>query len=667
MTSADAPRHSQRGLPFVGRWSELSTLSRLADEARAGEPRIALIVGDAGVGKSTLARELVAELDDVRVAAGRCRETMRLAYSPFRDSLFPMLADHLATHPGESRYRDLVDQLTDSITSPVGDVSELEAKTHQRLVDAAVVAVELAREQMLLLVIDDLHWADESTLALLEAFTSHAADASLSGDVPVLLVATMRPPADDAHRVALERLAREPIATQLRLEGLPRLDLAAFAQAVAGRALTDRELTELLETTDGNPLYAEAVLRHGPGQRLPVHIRDAVGAPIEKLTPEVRTTLEAASFFDDSFSATDLSEVLGRGRIDVVRDLDEATLVRVVELADDGWQFTHPLYRRLFHEAATPRTAQQIHAAIAELLVARGDQADVCALAQHLAQAGDEIAAELVVRCSFEAGQVEFRACNWARACEHYAVVLDRLTDRVSVSAGIDEAQVHYDLAQALVFQGEVSRGVEHHVEAARRFQARGDAVRHLQVLVSLCQIQVTSGDLGEIADDGELRRAVGAVRRESPGVAAEAMASIGQTHWVAGRLDDAVSAAQEAIRLAHEGDVAEIEVMARVALAMVAWTRFQPRVARRELEHAAELAGAASHPARGSAPSTGSRSPCCGWVRSTRPARWPTVPSRSVRGCGSGASWACRSPRWPCSTRCGAMCCTPSTWCSGP
>jgi DNA-binding CsgD family transcriptional regulator/tetratricopeptide (TPR) repeat protein len=320
-------------MELVERGGYLVALGEHLDAAAAGEGRLVLVGGEAGVGKTTLVHRFAHDhADDARILWAAC------------DGLF-----------------------TPQPLAPLTDLG-LSYEAPRQEVFAAVLET-LTREPTLA-VLEDVHWADEATLDLLR-YLGRRLDRTST-----LLVATYRDDeigpnhplrvvlgeVGDARRVALRPLSVEGVRT-----------LAAGSE---------QDPVELHRLTSGNPFFVTEALAGG-GAGVPASIRDAVLARVWGLSPEARKVLEAAAVAGPDLSV--LESVLG-GK---PRALEECLAAGVLRVDDDGVVFRHELARQVVQDSVEPVRRIELHT---RTLVALGDDADSARLAHHAEAAGDEAA-----------------------------------------------------------------------------------------------------------------------------------------------------------------------------------------------------------------------------------------------------------------------------------
>jgi class 3 adenylate cyclase len=332
---------------FVGRGDQLDYLVRAWKEAEAGERRVVVVSGEPGVGKTRLVAAAArrADEDGAVVLFGRCEEDLAMPYQPFVDALRPALesapkelvAAHVEAHGGELR------RLFPKMVAPAP--VDAAPETEQGRVTAALadILARLARDQPILLVVDDLHWAAPATIQALRHL------AAQEEPVPLLVLATFRDtdvsPTDPIGGL-LADVARYDHAHRLELGGLTQGEVEELIEAVSAEPLSPggaRLAAAVHEHTGGNPFFANQVLRHLT-ETGAVVFRDGVWEPTAELT--------------------DLPE----GVVDVVNRRLARLAAPTNELlgvaAVAGERFTHALIGRAAH-------VSNIDGALAEALGAR--------------------------------------------------------------------------------------------------------------------------------------------------------------------------------------------------------------------------------------------------------------------------------------------------------
>lgn len=413
--SFDASAH--RAASFVGREGELAALTSAAGETAADGARVALITGEAGLGKSTLLEHLGARLerDGWLVAAGRCPE---VDGAPPAWAWVEALRAVAATVPPGEFAQDLAPLLSDSM--PVDGDAAAGRFRLRRAVWGWLAAA--ATERPVAVVLDDLHWADTTTLGLLGGVVGVRA--------PILVVAAYRPDEGEHLTDTLGALAR---SAPLRI-ALPGLDVAAVAELVRAESeADDATVTRIAERTGGNPFYVResARLLNGEGalvaiSEVPEGVRDVLRRRLARLPPSSVSVLRLAAVAGRESSVDVLVRAADSDGDSVLDALDAGVIAGLLdEPAPGRVRFVHALVRDTLVADVSRLRAARMHTRIAAALEGTGD---VAALAHHHARAGSPKAVGYCVR-----------AAELAEARYAHDVAAALLTDAVANSSEPDE------------------------------------------------------------------------------------------------------------------------------------------------------------------------------------------------------------------------------------
>src|SRR4051794_8936167 len=343
-----------RPVPLLERTAFLASLERHADEARGGEGRLVLLSGEAGVGKTALLEQFEAELPDAAWAWSAC--------------------DGLFTPRPLGPLFDLADRLGGELLTAVTDGADRDT------LFATLLRQLAGGSGLRVLVVEDVHWADEATLDLLRFLGRR-----LRGP-PVLLVATFRDDGlapDHPLRVVLGFLASLRTTRRLALPGLSRsaVDELAASSPVAA--------AELFRLTGGNPFFLTEVLAAGGGV-LPVSAREAVLARVARLDAGARQVLEFAALAGSRVDPLLLELVT----TDAAAELEACLASGVLTADETGLRFRHEISRLSVADAVPAYRRGRMHAELLEALHATGS-ADDARLAHHAEGAGNAIAVVL--------------------------------------------------------------------------------------------------------------------------------------------------------------------------------------------------------------------------------------------------------------------------------
>jgi class 3 adenylate cyclase len=385
---------------YVGRVAERERLTELWGGVREGSLRLALIGGEAGVGKTRLSTHLALEAhgEGATVLYGRSDEDLGVPYQPWVQALEylvkevppPVLEAHVKRYGGE------LGRLVGTLGERVSDLPaprQSDPETERYLLYAAVAGLlEGAGErESLLLILDDLHWADSPTLSLLR----HVVSAGSS--IPVMVVGTYRdsdPSRDHPLTALLADLHREQGVERIKLTGLDSKDVLVLMEAAAGHELDEdgRALAvEITRETAGNPFFAGEVLRHltesgaimqEEGGRwrlvgdlaelgLPQSVREVVGRRVERLGSDARTALSAAAVIGREFDLELLLAVLELSEERLLDLLDEAVAASLLQESSERaerFAFTHGLVEHTLYEDLGRARRARLHKRVAVAL-----------------------------------------------------------------------------------------------------------------------------------------------------------------------------------------------------------------------------------------------------------------------------------------------------------
>jgi DNA-binding SARP family transcriptional activator/tetratricopeptide (TPR) repeat protein len=341
---SDEPHPVARDLdsPLVGRKQELAALKAVYEEAQAeGRCRLVRILGEPGIGKTRLVRELAAEVgDEATVLVGRC-----VSYGEGATWL-----------PLHGMFEQAGERL-DAVLETAGSSGEIFLATRQ-------VFERLAAERPLLLVFDDVHWAEPTLLDLVEYIAAHA-------EGPILCLCVARPDLADA---------RAGIA-----EGAIGLDVLTDRQAEELAAAVEPQLrAEIVAAAGGNPLFLEQLVAYanetGALEGVPPLLEALIAARLDLLAPEQLGVLQRAAVVGRLFQRADVQE-LGRG-VELLPGLEEKGFVRRIR---SGFRFHHVLVRDVAYAGLPIDARAELHERLADRLDARGEPDEL--VGYHLEQA----------------------------------------------------------------------------------------------------------------------------------------------------------------------------------------------------------------------------------------------------------------------------------------
>ena len=450
------PANLAHRVAFVGRSAEQELLrTQLALVGESGL-RCVVVAGEAGMGKTTLLAEFAGSVTSSAVATvlyGRCDET-GVPLEPFRSVLdtcvehapLDLLAEHVA-HVGGELTR-LCPRLGTRVATTPAPTSSDDATERFLAFDAAIDLLRrFASRRPLVLILDDLQWAEPTALLLLRQLVRTLADA------PVLVLVSRRDPGEqmsDQLRAALAELERSE-ARHLQLTGLNEAELAELVVA-ATRAVPDPELRRatgrLRDETAGNPLYASQLVRHWmdlgraagslAGQQgrpaivmpegVPPSLREVVWSRVRTLGQDVFAVLAAASVLGPEFPEDILLQTLDLSEATVIGALDAAVAAGIlVDLRSvrRSMRFVHALVANAMYSEIGPSSRARMHERVVRALTGDDESLHpdvVLQLARHCALAG---LTEEALHWSTAAGDHAFEHLAPTEATHHYQVALD--------------------------------------------------------------------------------------------------------------------------------------------------------------------------------------------------------------------------------------------------
>jgi len=633
--------------PLVGRDREIAELRVACTHAHAGSGRVAAIVGEAGIGKSRLVAEAMTEAaaGGAAVVAGRAYESAQvLPFGPWADALRRgrLLDDTtLGTLPPawRSELARFLPELGQSAAAP------LDAVTNVAPLFEAVLGLltAFARRSPLVIVLEDLHWADDMTLRL-AAFVARAL-----ADLRILLIVTGREEAFDAGaplRRLVDDVERDVPVVQIVLTPLAHEDTIRLVHALVrdrDERLVEQMAEMVFKASEGHPFMIVEMVRSvgtAAGRRLPASIalpqgvRRLIERRFESLTPPARHVLSAAAAISRDFDFALLRRACGLAEEDVVTGLEELVRRRLLHAAGEGFEFTHDRLRDVAYAQLIQPRRTLLHRRLADALVElrATDLTDHHAvIAAHYAEAGAWADA---ARHLYEAAQTAHDRLAYPEAVGLLGRALDALTrvrrDRPAILLEID---IRLRLFRCLNPLAD-ARAAEHVILARTLIAEAPDDSREAIILVELAELQRFARDLDAALDAAERARTLASsigdarllalshfqlgVAHLTRGAYRPAIAHLASTverlrpaplreqvgypyipalcrlSWAysdLGDVDEARRYADEAMRVARAGDHAPSVAEASTATAVLCLASGQPAAAIPALERAADIA----------------------------------------------------------------------------
>ncbi len=468
---------SLAGGVFVGRQREMGELKAALEDALSGRGRLVMLVGEPGIGKTRTAEELAtyARMRGAQVLWGRCHESrgpppywpwVQALRSYVREAEPERLRSEMGTGAADIAeiVSDVRERLPDLQPSPQTDDPE---QARFRLFDSITAFLKTAsRNQPLMVILDNLHWADKPSLLLLEFLAQEFADSRL------LVVGTYRDvDLSRQHPLAeaLGELTRERLFQRVLLRGLTRQDVGRFVEVTSG-ITPPRGLVEAVHTqTEGNPLFVTEVVRllvqegemrqdgtrerDSWDMRIPEGVREVIGRRLNRLSQTCNETLTVASVIGREFEMRQLASLVedmsGDRLLEVLEEALSARAIEELPQAMGQYQFTHALIRQTLYDELTTTRRVRLHARIIEVLEnLHGDEIEEYAveLFHHATEAEAMIGSTKVAQYSSMAGEKALESYAFEHALQYFERAL---ASREGEPIDANTAQVLFGLGRA--------------------------------------------------------------------------------------------------------------------------------------------------------------------------------------------------------------------------
>jgi transcriptional regulator with XRE-family HTH domain/tetratricopeptide (TPR) repeat protein len=578
--------------PFVGRDGEMEAARAWLDEARAGEPRIILVRGDAGMGKSTVLAHVLARARAAGWLAlrGSCLQGARVAYLPLAAALAPLRPEGRRPMAPPALSELFLAQAEEA---PAEDIDPAERtapdeaadRRHLRLMVAMTSALlDAADRQPIVLAIEDMHWADQSTLGFLELLAALVGQKSVLTPVPLALVVTSRHPQEgDAGWRLVQRLARETSYRELTLRPLDSLQVNQVVTELGSARPAPGLLRAVSEASQGNPLLLRSLLERllaegvvgveggllaGRDAQLPAVVLDLdaeLSARLRRVFLECVDLLDWAALLGDGQSLTALQSVTGYDDAQFDRKMRLAADARVLYEEEEIYRFDHPELREVLYRRVPIRQRRRKHLAIADYLEShppRGTGDVAAALAHHLYRAGPEAPLSRLAHAARIAAEQSFALAAWSDAAFFYDICLD---------AGSSTAADPY-----LLWCAGVAHYRNHdHGQAEERLVAALEAARSSaderlwgRAVLALTKSRVTGGSwLGADIDLEPVKDFIRNSHDQTIDLRARAYSLLADAHFA--MFDFPSGFEQAGLALEAATDVTDDEVIAEVELAV--------------------------------------------------------------------------------------------------
>lgn len=607
---------------FVGRSTELAALNSAFFEAGRGYGRVVLITGEAGIGKTRLAQQAATEFErrEATVVWGRCLESEgALPYWPWAQIIRSYARDKTRSRllrvlgDGAADLGEIVPEVFNWFPTleraPI--VMRPESARFRLFRSIGTFLENAAVDRPLVLVLEDLHRADASSLLLLEFLAQHL------GLSKVLVIGTYRD--EEIGRThpltkTLAELIREPGLLRLTLRGLNETEINELLELTFGRPPDEQTVRAIIERTEGNPMFVSemSVLllqADEPGDgfsdarlwrrqiRIPEGIKEAIGQRLDRISPDANKLLRYASVLGKDFSVPELRALLmadspdGTDRnqfdSDILTMLDEATRSRLLDnLEQEGkrFQFTHSLFRDTLYQELSVLDRVRLHllaGSAIEGLYQHELSAHHPQLAHHFLEAVPAGQAQKAVRYAEQAGRHAAEMIAHEEAVRFFDMALQAL----SFFDQPDESK-RFELLMA---RGVSERAAGELLKARATFMAAFQLAERNAAGEMCAEAAIAFENAGwhpgmhGLPAVRLLRTALSMLSESDSGIRARSLASLGRALNYSGHFGPAIEVGDQAIEMARRTGDAR-------TLAMTLWTRLPTRSDPRDIYRRVEI-----------------------------------------------------------------------------
>ena len=543
-----------------------------------GAPRLVLIAGEAGIGKSRLLREWRTETRGRAAStAGRSYEDTPIAYLPFIDILNSLLdaqPDCLDLVGEEDR--GIIRRLVGKEPADATRGQSSEGEQHQLGLAVARLAAALADDRPQLIALEDLHWADPSSLATLSSMVTTLAERSLRTPTRVMILATFRSGDLDANASKLlSRLRSEDMCTGMEMTGLTEAETADLIHGLGYMRPSQQLIATVFEATRGRPLFIREAMHHlaatdslverggylvttkpASELKLPAEVTEVIESRLADVSGDARAVLDLAACLGDNISWPVLLQASGLDEADCLAALNAC--VGDSLLVPDGhvFRFAHPLVRHVSYRLIIGPRRERLHLAIAAALEAvYGDGFDehISEIANHLLAAGSQADAETVVEHTKLAADVASGVFAWRQAARYYEAAIEA-AGRSRQFSPRDIAELHARAAYSCYRDMDPGPSEDHYEQAVKGFRETGDNRSLVQAHADLARLHLTLASVpyGKLVDLDPIQQALPHLRSEDDDIRARALELVSTAYWHARMPEEAVKVAGEAFALAR-------------------------------------------------------------------------------------------------------------------
>ena len=610
-------------VPFLGRVSYLEWFAQHLEDTMSGHPRVLLLQGEAGLGKTRLLKEMRAGAErlGIRVHSGRFFEHLTVPYLPFVEALRMELKQTQEqaedTINTEVEFmRQLFPPSIDFNSVPSDSTTAQAEQERTRLFFAVSRAfLNMAQREATLFIVDDLQWADSSSLDLFGHLIFALADSIDSEAVPLMVVCTFRPEeTNDRFSRLLARIQREPICNMQILNGFDEDEVQAFLQSIGLQSPSHQLTVTINQVTRGNPMFIQEVLIHmvhkhvleerggfvttmaAPADlRLPNEVTDVISSRIEALSEDCQKVLILAALCGDAISVEILEMASGLDG-DVMLDLLEEG-IRHNLLASEGQAlcFAHPLIRHVFYHRPSTVRRQRLHQQIAQILQrihAEHLDAYMREITHHLIRAGEATTPQVIVNYAYKAGDQAFMTAAWSEAAQYYEAALSASASIAQFSIR-DRAELHYRAGLARYRDMDAGPALAHYEEAIAAYRLARNLEGIARSLMEQTRTRYTlaAGPLGALVDIEPLATALEALGERETELHGNILTVMSDAYSTAQQQGKAKALARRALEMGQRLKDGRLEAQASQVLGIAQSRSLNVREGVQAFQHAVALA----------------------------------------------------------------------------
>src|SRR5262245_31692401 len=529
---------------------------------------------------------------DAQALRGRCSEDLPFPYRPFVEALEEPLQDVLGAEAGALAHllqRGSIDHLGDRDRRTGSGAEQLGLF---RAISRGCLS--LAQLQPTMLLLEDLHWADSSSLDLLEHVVCAVSEAAMRAPVRLIILCTYRG-GEIGARLArtLARLRREDIAVTVELPGLDEGEIHLLIRALGLGEPTHQLVTSISATTRGNPLFLQELLhdlakrgalrRRGgylaavgdlATARLPAELMAVIAARMQPLGERCRDVLRHASLLGLRFSLRTLAAASATSEETLLTVLEEAIQQRL--LVSDGpiFEFAHPLVRHVLAGEHSGVRAHRMHRRIAETLQRLHSEEpddDVLEITHHLIAAGPVADPRTVLKYARLAGHRASAMSAWGEAARYYEAAL-AAGDAAGDCSAHDRAMLHHRAAFAYSRDQDAGPCLEQYALAIAGYRECGDVSSLVRAVAeqTRAHIMLASAPYGTLVNVDPLREVLAELGDTDTQLRGECLATLALAYWTACQPEKAERAAREALGSAAGNPRLAAEAYHALALAQI-------------------------------------------------------------------------------------------------